>query len=98
MYIKIHKSYRNVVAVCDSNLMNKRFEEGKKQLEIKEHFFKGDEVTEEEAIKIMILQRENDSTFNIVGVKSINAAVKAGIINKNSVAYVKDVPFTLILL
>ena len=36
MYIKIHNGYRKTVALCDSNLMEKRFEEGNKQIEIKQ--------------------------------------------------------------
>lgn len=96
--IKIHKSYRTVVAVCDSDLIGKKFEQGKRQLEIKEYFFKGDEFSEEKAIKTMIYQRQEDATFNIVGKESINAALKAGIISKDSVAKIQGVPFTLILL
>ena len=40
MLIKIHRAYRDVVAICDSELIGKRFEEGKFQLEIKEDFFR----------------------------------------------------------
>lgn len=95
--IKIHRSYRIVVAVCDSDLIGKKFEEGKRQIEIKEYFFKGDELNEEKAIKTMITQRYEDATFNIVGKESINAALKAGIISKEGVAKIQGVPFTLIL-
>ena len=57
MRVKIHHSYRDVIAICDSNLIGKRFEEGIMQVEIKEHFFDGerlrldslqDNVTEDE--------------------------------------------------
>ncbi len=37
--IKIHKSYRYVVAICDSNLVGKQFEQNKFQLDVKENFF-----------------------------------------------------------
>ena len=50
MLVKIHNSYRKVVAVCDSDIIGKRFDEGKRQLDIRENFYKGDEVNEEEAI------------------------------------------------
>ena len=39
MLVKIHKSYRNVVAVCDSDLIGKKFEEDKFQLDLKESFY-----------------------------------------------------------
>jgi hypothetical protein len=36
MYLKVHQSYRDVVAICDSDLIGKKFEEGKRQLDIKQ--------------------------------------------------------------
>ncbi|MBI2043545.1 DUF424 family protein [Candidatus Pacearchaeota archaeon] len=63
MFIKIHKSYRNVVAVCDSELIGKKFEEEKFQLDVKENFFKGDKVSENEAILIMKKMLVEDATY-----------------------------------
>mgnify|MGYP001601956213 CR=1 FL=1 len=95
--IKIHRSYRIVVAVCDTDLIGKKFEEGKKQLEIKEYFFRGDEMAEENAIKTLEAQKREDATFDIVGKESIRAALKAGIISKDYIAKIKNVPFALVL-
>ena len=36
MLIKIHKSYKEIVAVCDSDLLGKTYEQGDKILEIRE--------------------------------------------------------------
>ena len=41
VYIKVHNSYRSVVAVADSDLLGKRFEEGIKQLDVRENFYNG---------------------------------------------------------
>lgn len=98
MYAKIHKSRRNVVAVSDEELLGKKFEEGKMQLEIKEHFFKGDSFDEESLIKLMLKEKREDSTFNIVGEKSVSAALKSGVISENNVGRVAGVPFALVLL
>jgi len=98
MQIKIHKSYRTVIAVCDSDLIGKKFEEGKRQLDIRENFYKDEEATEEEAIKLMQFQAVEDATFNIVGKESIMAAIKAGIITKSSVSKIKGIPFALVLI
>lgn len=98
MFIKIHKSCRTVVALCDAELMGKKFEEGKRQLEIREHFFKGDSVNEEQAINILRRQAAEDATFNIVGKESVDAAIKSGIITKKAVAKIKNIPFALVLL
>lgn len=98
MYIKIHRSYRNVVAMCDADLIGKKFEEGKRQLDCRENFYKGEKVTKEEAIRILQKESDEDGAFNIVGEKSIQAAIEAGLITKNDFAKVQEIPFTLILL
>ena len=98
MYIKIHNSYRLVVAICDSDILGKKFEEGKMQLDVRENFYKGNDVSENEAIKIMQVQKREDATFNIVGKNSISAALKAGIISEEAVGHVSKIPFALVLL
>lgn len=98
MFLKIHKSYRDVVAVCDSDLIGKRFEEDKFQLDVKESFYKGDEVEEERAIFILKKMAIEDATFNIVGENSVKAAIQAGIIEQEAVGEVQGVKFALVLL
>ena len=97
MLIKIHRSYRDVVAICDKELLGKKFEEDKFQLDVKENFFDGKEVSEKEAIEIMKDLSREDATFNIVGEKSTIAALKAGIITKKGIRKIQKVPFALIL-
>ncbi len=98
MLINIIKSYRDVVAICDSELLGKKLEEGKFQLEIKENFFRGEETNEEKAIEVMKIMSQDDATFNIVGKKSVNAALKAGIITEQGIKKIQGVPFALIFL
>lgn len=98
MLIKIHKSYRDVIAICDSDLIGKRFEEGRFQLDIKESFFKGEKTSEEKAIKIMKSYSAEDATFNIVGEKSVDTALEAGIITKEGIKKIQGIPFALVLL
>ena len=97
MLVRIIKSYRDIVAICDSELLGKRFEQGKFQLDIKESFFKGGKTDEEKVIEIMKDMEKEDSTFNIVGKKSVNAALKAGIIQKQGIRKIQGIPFALIL-
>ncbi|MEK6854868.1 MAG: DUF424 family protein [Nanoarchaeota archaeon] len=98
MYIKVHRSYRLVVAICDKELLGKKFEEGIKQLEIQENFFKGEEADSDEIIEHLKNFSMDDATFNIVGEKSINTALKAGIIAEGGIGMVQGVPFALVLL
>jgi len=98
MFIKVIKTYRDIVAVCDVNLLGKKFEEGKFQLDVKENFFKGEKVDEEKAIKIMKEMLMEDATFNIIGEKSIKTAVKAGIISEQEIGKIQGIPFAIILI
>ena len=96
--IKIHSYRRRVVAVCDSNLLGKKFEEGVAQLDVRENFFNGKLVTSEEALKTMKLESRDDSCFNIIGKESIKLAKKANIINDQGIAYIDNIPYALVLL
>ena len=97
MFIKIIKSYRDVVAICDSEILGKRFEEGQFQLDLKESFYGGEKKSEEEVIAIMKEMSAEDATFNIVGQKTIKTALKAGIIDKSSIGKIQGIPFALVL-
>jgi len=97
MLIKIHKSYRNMVAVCDSDIIGNCFEEGKKILDVRESFFKGDEIDEKELIEKMQDLQKEDAAFNIIGKKAVACALKAGIISEEGILKVENVPYALVL-
>ena len=98
MLIKIHEGYRRTVALCDSDLVGKTFEEGKKQIEIHPNFFKGKEKTKQEIIPLIKDLVKEDATFNIVGKESVQTALEAEIISENSILKIQDIPIALILL
>jgi hypothetical protein len=98
MFINIIKTYRDVVTICDVELLGKKFEEGQFQLDVKENFFKGEKVSQEKAIKMLRNLSKEDSTFNIVGEKSTSTAVKAGIITEDQIGRIQGIPFALILI
>ncbi|MFQ5531388.1 MAG: DUF424 family protein [Candidatus Nanoarchaeia archaeon] len=98
MIVNIIKSYRDIIAICDSELLGKRFEEGQFQLDIKESFYKGIEKSLEETIKIMEDFSSEDATFNIVGQKSVDAALQAGIIDQEGIKKIQDIPFAMVLM
>ena len=97
MYVKLHKSYRTIVAVCDSDLIGKTFEEGIKQLEVRESFYKGEDLDYKKAIELMKKHSKDDATFNIVGEKAIKAALKAEIIDKAGIGKIDGIPYALVL-
>jgi len=98
MKVKIHKSYRDVIAICDSNLIGKTFERGNFELNVKENFYNGEEVDEKKLLEIIKNMSIEDSTFNIIGQESINTALKAGIITEEGIKKIQDIPFSLVLL
>ena len=100
MFVKIHKSQniRPVVSICDSDLIGKRFEEGKRQLDVNENFYKDREVNKEELLEIIKRQEVEDASFNIVGKESVQASIEAGIIAEEGVRRIEGIPFALVLL
>jgi len=100
--LNIIKSYRDVIAVCDKEILGKKFEEkfGEhiKQLDIKDNFYRGEEVSEEKAAETMKRFAREDATFNIAGEKSVAAALKAGVISKEAIGSIQGIPFALVLL
>jgi len=98
MLIKIHKSYRDVIAICDSDLLGKKFEEGKIQLDLTGEFFNGEEKTESEILRIMKDASTEDATFNIIGKQATELAIKAGVIDKKGIKTIQKIPMALTLL
>jgi len=98
MQIKIHESYRKIVALADTNLIGKTFEQGIKQIEIKPGFFQGEEKNKEEIIEILKDMQKEDATFNIVGKESVECALEAEIIKKQGIIMIDNIPIALVLL
>lgn len=98
MLVKVIKSHRDIVIICDSDLIGKKFEEGTSQLDVKENFFKGEEKTKQETLEIIKKMSIEDATFNIVGRESIETALEIGIINKEGIKTIQGVPVAMVLL
>ncbi|MCM8774704.1 MAG: DUF424 family protein [Candidatus Omnitrophica bacterium] len=98
MIVKIHKSYRYVVAICDSNLIGKKFEEGNLQLDLTGEFYKGEEIEEGKLREIIQDMVREDATFNIVGEESIKLCLECRIIKEEGIGKIKGIPYALVLL
>lgn len=98
MLLKIHEAYRRIAAICDAELLGKKYTEGNRQLDINKDFYGGKKMDEAKLIAVLKELNEDDATFNIVGKKSIDAAIKAGIVTKEGIIKVKGIPFALGLL
>ena len=98
MLVKIHSTYRNVVAICDEDLVGKTFEEGHRQIFVNPNFFKGEEKSEQEVQEIIEMGAGEDFTFNIVGKESVGVALKSGFIKEEGVITIQEIPIALVLL
>ncbi len=96
--VKVHKTYRWVVAICDKDIFGKKLEEGEHQLDLSGKFFDGDNVDVDGLNEIIEMCSYEDATFYIVGKKSVEHAKKIKIINEEGVKYIQEIPFALILL
>jgi hypothetical protein len=95
--IKIHNAYRNIVALADAALIGKKFIEDKTgmQIDVKESFYNGEEISEDKAVRMMKIANSDDATFNIVGERAIECALKAGVIDKSGIIKIKGIPHAL---
>ena len=98
MLVKIHKSYRDVIAICDSDLLGKRFGEGEMQLDLTGPFFQGEEKTKEELKEIIEDCEREDGTFFIVGKESVSLCKEVGLVENEGVKEIQGVPVALTLL
>ena len=90
-YLKIHKNRfgREVLAVCDEDILGKTFEDGEICFEVKKDFYNGDKVTEEEAENFLIVSQN----FNLIGKKIIALALRIKLIDKENIIKIKGVPY-----
>ena len=90
LVVKVHhKDERTVVAVCDSNILGKLFEEGDLQLDLRSEFFNGD--IYDDMLVVGDLLRNADSV-NIVGDESVKLGLYEGVIDPDHVKVVQGVP------
>src|SRR3989344_7521026 len=92
IFLKIHADAidpsRIIISICDSDLIGKKFEEGKRQLNVSERFYKGEIKTEYEITEIL----KNAPNINIIGKQSIALALKLNIIVKENIIKIQGIP------
>jgi len=94
MYFKKHITKdRIIIAICDENIIGKKFVDGEYILEVSERFYKGERKSEEELKKIL----ESYENVNLAGKKTIEFALKLKVINEESVIKIKGIPHAQII-
>ncbi len=89
MYMKKYDTEGQViVAVCDKNILGKKFREGKLVLKLDSSFYKGDEADEKEVKEAL----SSATIANIAGEKAIACAVECGCIDPDAIIFIEDIP------
>lgn len=90
MYTKLHEGSSKVLAVCDEDLVGKKFEEGELFLDVNVEFYKGEKKNKGEVLEL--LREDTIPNINVVGKNSVDVAIEAGRINKENVLVIGGVP------
>jgi hypothetical protein len=89
MYMKKYDTEGHViVAVCDKNIIGKKFKDGKLVLKLDSSFYKGDEVNKTEVKDAL----SSATIANIAGEKAIACAVECGCIDPDAVIFIEGIP------
>ncbi len=92
--VKIHNSGTSeVICLCDSGLLGKKFSQDNMYLNITERFYRGVEMPEDKMLSLMKTSRN----LNIVGRESITFALKHHFITKESVIIIQGIPHAQVL-
>ncbi len=96
--VKVHESYRWVVAVCDADVFGRKLVDGKRVLDVSGEFFDGKVMSVSEARDEIERCAYEDATFNFVGEKSVELAKELGIVRGEGVVEIDGVLFALVLM
>ncbi len=90
MIVKKHKTINGqvILAVCDNDLIGKKFVEGDLQLDLSSDFYKG-EGADEEKIKELLKEAY---IVNLAGKKCVEFGLKLGIIEESHIIKIKGIP------
>ncbi len=93
--VKLHQNPegQKILALCDKELLGKKFEQGDRQLDLTTDFYQGEEKTEAE-IKELI---KNVYIINLVGEESLNLIKKLNL-NPENIIRIQNIPHAEILL
>jgi hypothetical protein len=90
MFLKLHRSREmgDVVAVCDRELLNTTIRHDKLTITINEAFYGNTPATEDEIMDAM----KNAGNINLIGERSVNLAIRMGLITKSGCMMIGTVP------
>ncbi len=89
IWTKIYRTSNEILlAAADEELIGLEFKEGKYKIKVSEGFYKGQLVNEQQFIELFSLC----TVANIVGNRAVEAAIKAGFIDRTRILVIGGVP------
>lgn len=89
LYLKVYRvSGEVLVALCDKEVLGSRISSGGLTLHVNPEFYGGELVGEEEAVEAL----KTATIANIVGEKSVELALREGIVHEDSIIYIGGIP------
>ena len=87
--VKIHECGRGrIVALCDEELIGKKFSEGRLVLDLNSGFYKGEALPKEKIIALL----KTAYIINAVGNESVELILKNNYVEKGSIIKIKGIP------
>jgi len=88
--VKLHKKDGSILAaVCDADLLGRKFEDGNLQLDLTGDFYKGEARDDTEAGDLI----RNADHVNLVGEQSVKLGLQEGVIETSNVRKVNGIPY-----
>ncbi len=88
LILKLHETRGKLIgAVCDSELLGKKFEDKGVCLDLSSDFYSGQEVTEDDFEDVIMMF----NILNLVGSRAVGIAIKKGLVDKSRVLRVSGV-------
>lgn len=90
MIVKTHVTPNGkLLAICDSDILGKTFEEGEKQLNLSSQFYQGKEKSDEE----LSMMLKDAYVINAVGEKSVGFLIEKELIAEDAVMRIAGIPY-----
>ena len=87
--IKIYKRGNDIlIGACDAQLLGKKFEDGKFQIDVKRDFYDGKIITSQILKKYL----EDATIANLVGDETVQSAIDIGLVDPDCVIKIKGIP------
>jgi hypothetical protein len=91
IYVKVHKRGGHLcAAACDEDLLGQTLEEDPYYVTIKEDFFRGDLVEDDDPSTSALFQRS--TSLNLFGEAAVALGIEAGCIDPDNVVRIRGVP------